>query len=78
MFRAAFNEKVNTNLSLYTYLINDCNTSLAKDAIHRVSTTGETLATRWLMNRLSKNGLFVTFFFQIGITYSVLLSVCPF
>ncbi|MGV0107034.1 hypothetical protein NSTC731_04742 [Nostoc sp. DSM 114167] len=40
MFRAAFNEKVNTNLSLYTYLINDCNTSLAKDAMNRVSTTG--------------------------------------
>ncbi|MGV0107033.1 hypothetical protein NSTCB13_05885 [Nostoc sp. DSM 114160] len=30
------------------------------------------------MNRVSTNGLFVAFFFQIGITYSVLLSVCPF
>ncbi|WP_141699724.1 hypothetical protein [Nostoc sp. KVJ20] len=35
-----------------TNSINDCNTSLGKDAIHRVST----------------NGLFVAFFFQIGIT----------
>ncbi|QFS47887.1 hypothetical protein GXM_05379 [Nostoc sphaeroides CCNUC1] len=35
----------------YTNLINDCNISLGKDAIHRVST----------------NGLFVAFFFQIGI-----------
>ncbi|BBD68780.1 hypothetical protein NIES4072_38940 [Nostoc commune NIES-4072] len=36
----------------YTNLINDCNTSLGKDA----------------MNRVSTNGLFVGLFFQIGIT----------
>ncbi|WP_341524697.1 hypothetical protein [Nostoc sp. UHCC 0302] len=35
-----------------TNSINDYNTSFHEDAIHRVST----------------NGLFVTFFFQIGIT----------
>ncbi|QFS46196.1 hypothetical protein GXM_03676 [Nostoc sphaeroides CCNUC1] len=34
-----------------TNSINDCNTSLGKDA----------------MNRVSTNGLFVAFFFQIGI-----------
>ncbi|WP_341526835.1 hypothetical protein [Nostoc sp. UHCC 0302] len=33
---------------------NDCNTFLGEDA----------------MNRVSTNGLFVTFFFQIGISYS--------
>ncbi|WP_341529278.1 hypothetical protein [Nostoc sp. UHCC 0302] len=33
--------------------MNDCNTSLGEDA----------------MNRVSTNGLFVTFFFQIGINY---------
>ncbi|MEH2177181.1 hypothetical protein [Nostoc sp.] len=38
--------------SSYTNSINGCNTSLGKDAIHRVST----------------NGLFVAFFFQIGIS----------
>ncbi|WP_341529547.1 hypothetical protein [Nostoc sp. UHCC 0302] len=43
-------------LNSYTNSINDCNTSLGEDAIHRVST----------------NGLFVTFFFQIGITLCVL------
>ncbi|WP_143854135.1 hypothetical protein [Nostoc sp. 'Peltigera membranacea cyanobiont' 210A] len=32
--------------------VNDCNTSLGKDA----------------MNRVSTNGLFVAFFFQIGLT----------
>ncbi|MEH1815771.1 MAG: hypothetical protein V7K26_05970 [Nostoc sp.] len=36
----------------YTNSINDCNTSLGKDA----------------MNRVSTNGLFVASFFQIGIT----------
>ena len=36
-----------------TNSINDCNICLGKDAIHRVST----------------NGLFVAFFFQIGINY---------
>ena len=35
----------------YTNSINDCNTSLGEDA----------------MNRVSTNGLFVTYFFQIGI-----------
>ncbi|WP_167315554.1 hypothetical protein [Nostoc punctiforme] len=35
-----------------TNSINDCNTSLGQDAIHRVST----------------NGLFVAFFFPIGIS----------
>ncbi|MEH2202463.1 MAG: hypothetical protein V7K53_00075 [Nostoc sp.] len=39
-----------------TNSINDCNTSLAKDAIHRVST----------------NGLFVAFFFQIGIKHDTI------
>ncbi|MEH1950709.1 MAG: hypothetical protein V7K77_27690 [Nostoc sp.] len=35
-----------------TNSINDCNTSLGKDAMHRIST----------------NGLFVAFFFPIGMT----------
>jgi hypothetical protein len=39
----------------YTNSINDCNTSLDEDAIHRVST----------------DGLFVTFFFKIGIICAV-------
>ncbi len=43
----------------YTNLINDCNTSLGKDAIHRVST----------------NGLFVAFFFQIGINYQLRITI---
>ncbi|WP_414515670.1 hypothetical protein [Nostoc sp. PCC 9305] len=51
----------------YTNSINDCNTSLGKDATP-VATTGGTPATRWLMNRVSTNGLFVASFFQIGIT----------
>ncbi len=38
--------------AIKTILNNDCNISLAKDAINRVSTSG----------------LFVAFFFQIGIT----------
>ncbi|MBN3879278.1 MULTISPECIES: hypothetical protein [unclassified Nostoc] len=38
-------------IATYTNSINDCNTSLGKDA----------------MNRVSTNGLFVAFFFQIGI-----------
>ncbi|WP_375479265.1 hypothetical protein [uncultured Nostoc sp.] len=37
----------------HTNSINDCNISLGKDA----------------MNRVSTNGLFVAFFFQIGINY---------
>ncbi|OYE02066.1 hypothetical protein [Nostoc sp.] len=41
--------------NLYTISIDDCNTSLGKDA----------------MNRVSTNGLFVTFFFQIGIRYKI-------
>ena len=52
-------------LCTYTNSINDCNTSLGKDAIHRVFT----------------NSLFVAFFFQIDINsleifckYKVLLS----
>ncbi|MGV0104451.1 hypothetical protein NSTCB13_03128 [Nostoc sp. DSM 114160] len=42
----------------YTNSINDCNTYLGKDA----------------MNRVSTNGLFVVFFFQIGIN----LNLTPF
>jgi hypothetical protein len=43
-----------TTPKINTSSINDCNTSLGKDAIHRVST----------------NSLFVALFFQIGINYS--------
>jgi len=32
-----------------------------------VATTGGTPATRWLMNRVSTNGLFVALFFEIGV-----------
>ncbi|MGJ5633958.1 hypothetical protein [Nostoc sp. CALU 1950] len=42
----------------YTNSINDCNTSLGKDA----------------MNRVSTNGLFVAFFFEIGIKQQLLRS----
>ncbi|MGV0107541.1 hypothetical protein NSTCB13_06428 [Nostoc sp. DSM 114160] len=42
--------KIRTDAKLNTNSIDDCNTSLGKDAIHRVST----------------NGLCVAFFFQIG------------
>ncbi|WP_341528875.1 hypothetical protein WKK05_06005 [Nostoc sp. UHCC 0302] len=48
-----------TFILFYTSLINDCNTSLGEDAIHRVST----------------NGLFVTFFFEIGIICFLSLRV---
>ncbi|MEH1913202.1 hypothetical protein [Nostoc sp.] len=46
-------------IATYTNSINDCNTSLGKDA----------------MNRVSTNGLFVAFFFQIGI---IVTSPAPF
>ncbi|MEH2256416.1 hypothetical protein [Nostoc sp.] len=39
-------------IASYTNSINDCNTYLGRDTIHRVST----------------NGLFIAFFFQIGIS----------
>ncbi|WP_257798184.1 hypothetical protein [Nostoc edaphicum] len=39
--------------------MNDCNTSLGKDA----------------MNRVSTNGLFVAFFFQIGITITIRVTL---
>ncbi|MBD2251331.1 hypothetical protein [Nostoc parmelioides] len=41
----------------YTNLINDCNTSLGEDAMP-VATTRGTAATRWLINRVSTDGLF--------------------
>ncbi|QFS46055.1 hypothetical protein [Nostoc sphaeroides] len=44
-------ESITKNLD-NTDSINDCNTSLGKDA----------------MNRVSTNGVFVAFFFEIGIT----------
>ena len=43
----------------YTNSINDCNTSLGQDA----------------MNRVSTGGLFVAFFFPIGITFVILTFV---
>ncbi len=48
--------QASTFIISYTNSINDCNTFLDKDAIYRVST----------------NGLFVAFFFQIGIMVSSL------
>ncbi|MBW4431618.1 MAG: hypothetical protein KME28_07780 [Pelatocladus maniniholoensis HA4357-MV3] len=46
-------------IALNTNSINDCNTSLGKDAI----------MGRDAINRVSTNGLFVAFFFQIGINF---------
>ncbi|WP_181984902.1 hypothetical protein [Nostoc sphaeroides] len=46
--------------STYTNSINDCNTSLGKDAMNRDA-----------MNRDAMNGLFVAFFFPIGIKYGL-------
>ncbi|QFS47055.1 hypothetical protein GXM_04536 [Nostoc sphaeroides CCNUC1] len=45
------------NFETYTNSINDCNTSLGQDAMNRDA-----------MNRVSTNGVFVAFFFPIGIT----------
>ncbi|QFS46217.1 hypothetical protein GXM_03697 [Nostoc sphaeroides CCNUC1] len=51
----------------YTNSINDCNTSLGKDAMNRDA------MNRDAMNRVSTNGLFVAFFFSIGIISLIFL-----
>ncbi|MCC5630342.1 hypothetical protein LC613_20945 [Nostoc sphaeroides CHAB 2801] len=56
----------------YTNSINDCNTSLGKDAMNRDAMNRDAM-NRDAMNRDAMNGLFVAFFFSIGIISLIFL-----